>query len=68
MFYMHTLDGKPAYYVDGEQVCFIDSRPGKLARSLDEIRAQWTASEAWRKKRGYGPMIYPHGYKKVTLP
>lgn len=52
--YMHTIDGRPAQYFPGEQVCFADWRPvSRFAASLRQIRKEQDASAAWRREQGF---------------
>ncbi len=56
LYYMHTIDGKPASYVKGEQICYARSggrgRPwATLATSIEQIKSEQKASIAWRRKR-----------------
>lgn len=41
-YYMHTINNKPAFYVPGEQICFMAfyGKPNKLATSLKQIRLE----------------------------
>lgn len=53
-WYMHTLDGRPATYVPGTQICFVDGRhKARLVPSLAQIRRERRASGEWRERRGY---------------
>jgi len=50
--YMHTLDGHPAVYWPGEQICFAGGRaPLRLATSLGQIHRERRMSEKFRKSR-----------------
>ena len=53
-FYIHTLDGKPAYY-DGTQIVFATKygRAATTCYSLNEIRHQQAKSKEWRYKNGF---------------
>lgn len=69
-FYMHTLDGRPAFYsARNQQVCFMNSygKASQLCRSLEELRKQQKASEAWRKAKGLDT-TWDMGYRRVSLP
>lgn len=55
---MHTMDGKPATYLPGEQICFAAS--GKrsaisLVDSMAQIREQRKFSSKRRKLQGFDP-------------
>ena len=67
-YYMHTLNGKPAYY-DGERVGYGNSRTKlSLCRSLEEIRDQQIKSDLWLKKKGLCDPSWIYGYVMVRLP
>lgn len=66
--YMHTLDGKPAQYLPGQQVQFAPRTISRFAESVRQIRKEQIASEAWRAKRGLDVGIFRHGYISVRLP
>lgn len=67
-YYMHTLDGRPAFF-DGEQICFL-RRFGKpsmaLAKSLKQIRLQQARSNEFRRSLGDYDEIKRYGYVRVT--
>jgi hypothetical protein len=52
--YMHTIDGKPAYFA-GDQIVFAPYRgkPAQLAPSRDAIKEQQRMTKAFRKKHGF---------------
>ena len=70
VFYLHTIDGRPAAYVRGKQICFINSygKAGQLARSLAQIRKEQDASTEWRIAKGYDSHGNNYGYRRVRLP
>ncbi len=71
-YYMHTIDGKPAYY-SGHDIVFLfqgsqSHRVAKLATSLDQIKAEQKFSQAWRNLRGYKKEGFSLGWVKVSIP
>jgi hypothetical protein len=70
-YYLHTLNGLPAGYVPGRQICFAmhGGKAARLCGSLREIKMQRRFSEQWRKQQGYEP-THPSwfGYRRVLLP
>lgn len=71
-FYMHTIDGKPAKYYPGDQICFIYSSCRanlKFANSLKQIRSEQKKSIEFRRKRGYinTPIEKGYGYLLFRL-
>lgn len=67
--YMHTIDGRPAFYVPGEQICFCGdagSVRSPLATSLAQIRREQVASDEWRNKRGFmRDLTSEYGYVRI---
>jgi len=63
--YIHTMDGRPARYYPGEQICFAHSKE-KLSdlavNSLDLIRKQQQLSDEWRKSKGLEVAGWNHDY------
>ena len=61
--YMHLIDGRPAEYYPGEQICYAAtgrySRTGiqRLATSIEQIKKEQKLSEKWRLSRGFPPVI-----------
>ncbi len=53
--YMHTLNGKPASFFGGEQICFAGDRGGKikLVNSLKQIRKEQKITKKFREKMGW---------------
>lgn len=51
--YMHTLFGRPAYYVPGQQIVTYIKVVKYLCSSLKQIREERRASDEWRAGRGY---------------
>jgi hypothetical protein len=71
--YMHTLDGKPAFYIQGGQVCYANQgRSGHhrqlLVQSLAQLKAEQKASRAWRQSIGMADMASEYGYCIVGVP
>lgn len=68
-FYMHTINGHPAGYVAGTQICYAPhyGKAAVLVRSLREIRQQQRASNEWRKARGMSTHT-DYGYVRVAPP
>jgi hypothetical protein len=71
IYYLHTLDGEPAFF-DGDQIVF--ASPGGLHRSqqklcttLRQIRRQAEASELWREAHGFKEYT-EHDYVRVVVP
>ena len=67
-YYMHTIDGKPGTFSDG-QVCFAThfGAPNELRSSLAEIRAEQRKSHQNREKWGFDNDS-ELGYVRVCLP
>lgn len=54
--YMHTLDGKPAFYDPGQQICFTGvgrCNAVTLVDSIKEIQKQQRLSRKWRASHGW---------------
>lgn len=62
--YMHTIDGKPAVYVDGQQICYALSGRYTIGQllvpDLATIRRQQEASRLWRVSQGYDETEYDY--------
>jgi hypothetical protein len=55
-YYVHTIDGRPAFYYKNEQIVYLAGRNLKkehLVKSRKQIIKEQRSSIAWRKKRGY---------------
>lgn len=66
--YMHTLNGKPAYYVKREQIVFAhnDVKLSELfVNDLRTIRRQQKASQQWRQKHVLDDSIWRVGYLRI---
>lgn len=63
---MHTLDGKPAHYEDGEQLVFSLGHT-YLVKDLKTISSQRKLNDKWRKSKGYPFDDVKYGYIKVTV-
>lgn len=67
--YMHTIDGKPAKYVEGEQIVFLNNASKNVLRdSLNQIRADQKATIKWRKRNGFKCNDARYGYVMFYLP
>lgn len=66
--YMHTLEGKPAYYEPGRQIVFAGWKVPAygLAPSLRALRAQKRWSDEWRAKQKY-EADFRHSYVRIVL-
>jgi hypothetical protein len=65
-YYMHTINGCPATFHDG-QICYASIRGNYLVASLKQIRAEQKATEEYRSKRGFN-VYNKYDYVLVTLP
>lgn len=69
VYYMHMIQGSPATYEKGSQICYsVKTRPIRLARSLEQIKKEQALSDGWRNKRGYSVNSDLYGWRKVVLP
>ena len=69
IYFMHTLNGFAAFYVKGGQICYSQQRiPIRLARSLEQIKAEQALSIGWRNRRGFGDSAAEYGYRRVVMP
>ena len=68
--YMHTLDGRPASYHEGEQICFANFY-GKSIISLVDSRAQIlkniAATIKWRREKGFRADYTRYGWYRVRI-
>lgn len=67
--YMHTLDGKPAYYVPGDIVVYVGRRVSMaqlFQPDLRTIKRQWRDSENVRVAEGSWVSSSKHGYLVVN--
>lgn len=70
-YYMHTIDGRPAFYVLGKQICFMTfyGLANPLAKSLRQIKAERIKSVKWRKSKGFDNYnIGQYGHFRVSAP
>lgn len=67
--YFHTIDGCPAQYWKGEQICYVNSY-GKnggivnVCSSLKQIKKEQKLSDNWRLSKGY-PINGNYGYLRI---
>jgi hypothetical protein len=68
--YMHTMDGKPGYYVEGEQIYFA-SRGSfgavRLVDSVEQIHKNEKASDKYRISKGMDARPWGFGWVKVKI-
>lgn len=65
--YMHTINGFPAHYYPGGEICYADrAKPIPMCDTLDQIKREQRASVAWRKRQGY-PICDKYGWVKVAI-
>ena len=70
--YMHTINGRPAYYNDGEQIVYLLKYhrvkfEDMFVDSLAVIRRQQTLSNQWRAERGY-EVEQDYDYVRILRP
>lgn len=68
--YMHTLDGKPAFYKEGEMIYF--SMRGTynaviLVDTLKQIHDNERNSDAWRAEKNMQKGQWEYGWVKVRV-
>ena len=52
--FIHTINGLPAQYYEGGQICYGSRRSGiKTVNTLAQIKKEQRATNKWRKKLGY---------------
>ncbi len=68
--YMHTINSRPAYFCEEEQIVFaMDGSmkiPESFCSSLKEIRHQQKQTVAWRKHKGFKTHL-DYGYLRLRL-
>lgn len=68
---MHTMDGRPASYNPGGQICFLTSSrsfPTRLCDSMSQIRRERRLSDKWRKSQGFDVTPWSVGRVFVQVP
>lgn len=66
--YVHTIDGRPAQYFPGSQICFSPWRGiTRTATSLRQIRREQRASIRWRREKGYEASPSDYGYFRLYV-
>lgn len=70
-FYLHTIDGVPAQYIPGQQICYANSTRGnggvtRLAKSLKQMRKEQKLSLEWRGKQGFETSPFCYGYVRIA--
>ena len=67
-YYLHTIDGKPAYYEEGRQIVFARcyGKAAPLVTTLKQIRKEQELSAEWRENEGL-PHYYDYGHQRVSI-
>lgn len=65
--YVHTIDGHLAFYVEGEQICFLNDGETIGAKDLKTIRKQQKLSLRWRRDQGFNVDIKDYGYRRFKI-
>jgi len=64
--YLHTIDGCPATYFRGEQICYVNGRTrAKLVSTLQLIKKHQRLSNLWRTSQGF-EVCADYGYIRVV--
>jgi hypothetical protein len=68
--YGHTINGSPAMYYEGEQICYATRHRGgngitKLAASIYQIKKEQAKSDRWRLKKGFDICKHDYGYFRI---
>ncbi len=66
-YYLHTLNGKPAGFYDG-QICYASfyGKPTPLCSSLKQIKEEQAASRKWRREQGWVVSHSEYGHRRVA--
>lgn len=69
-YYLHTINGKPATYYPGDQICYVTKYgdAGVLVKSLRQIRREQKASIKFRQSKGIPEDGSDYGYRRVRVP
>ena len=69
-YYLHTIKGRLAYYLKGQQICYGDKIiiPQHLVKSLNQIKKEQKLSNQWRIKNGFSPHSEDYDYIIIRLP
>lgn len=66
--YMHTINGLPARYVEGQQIYYLSDKCRNVLRySLEEIKDDQSRSIKYREKRGFEVLNLGYGYRMFYL-
>jgi hypothetical protein len=68
--YMHTIRGRPAEYIKGEQIVYGSSNfkiPDCLCKSLYQLRKEQILSTEWRIKKGFSSSIEDYSYVRIWI-
>jgi len=64
--FIHTINGYPAQYYDGEQIYYGSRRSGvKTVNTLAQIKKEQRATNKWRKKKGFD--VHPLDYDYMRI-
>lgn len=67
IYYLHTIDRKPAYF-DGHQIVYATKgRAIKLVSDLKQIKREQRASHLWRQSKGL-ELFNDYGHMRVSTP
>ena len=64
--FIHTINGLPAQYYEGEQICYGMRRSGvKTVDTLAQIKKEQRATSKYRKKLGYDSHLLDYDYMRI---
>ena len=64
--YLHLIDGRPALYIQGMQICFMrNGESMKFCRSLRQVYREQQASTRWRLEHRYPSHQQSYGYLRI---
>lgn len=67
--YVHTINGALAFYVDGEQICYLNDGAVIGAKDLKTIHKQQKLSKKWRSDQGFDKYDIndKYGYRRFKI-
>ena len=64
--FIHTINGTPAQYYKGEQICYGMRKCGvRTVDTLAQIKKEQRASNKWRKKQGWNDHEVDYDYMRI---